>query len=405
MITSGYSMTSTERVLPRLALDFTTGVLDSRVTVTRALNTATRINSSGLIEGVNANLPRFDYDPATFLPKGLLIEETRINYVLYSEDFTQANWAKGQFGAGVLPIVTPNYATAPNGTNTATRLQLDAGPNTSGDYSLLRQSPLGPGGSVTRSLWAKSNTGTNQVVTFVATTPFAQVTITPTWQRIILPNSTAGSQQFDISVGGDGATPATADITIWGAQHEVGAFATSYIPTTSTSLTRNADDVSMTGTNFSDWYNATEGTFTAEADTLTIDAAKQDYIFHVSRVGGVLNEGIQGGRNAGGTGGQAVTTIWDFSGASNQAVLFTANNVVTVNTPYRFAGAYKLNSYVGSANGGSNLTDNSGTPTSGLDVMAIGRVYSSPIVMNGHIRKLAYYPQRLINAEVQAFSK
>jgi hypothetical protein len=69
MITPAYSPTATERVLPRMALDFTTGVLDSRVTITRALNTATRVNSSGFVEIVNANLPRFDYDPATLAPR------------------------------------------------------------------------------------------------------------------------------------------------------------------------------------------------------------------------------------------------------------------------------------------------------------------------------------------------
>jgi len=85
MLTPGYNLTATERVLPRLALDFTTAVLDPRVTVTRALNTATRINSNGLVEGVNANLPRFDYNFATNSYKGILIEETRANSFIYSE--------------------------------------------------------------------------------------------------------------------------------------------------------------------------------------------------------------------------------------------------------------------------------------------------------------------------------
>ena len=85
MITPAYAPTATERVLPRMALDFTTGVLDSRVTVARSLNTATRVNSSGLIEIVNANLPRFDYDPVTLAAKGLLIEELRTNLLVYSE--------------------------------------------------------------------------------------------------------------------------------------------------------------------------------------------------------------------------------------------------------------------------------------------------------------------------------
>jgi len=53
-------------------------------TVTRAGNTATRVNSSGLIEVVNANLPRFDYNPSTRECKGLLIEDARTNLVLNS---------------------------------------------------------------------------------------------------------------------------------------------------------------------------------------------------------------------------------------------------------------------------------------------------------------------------------
>jgi hypothetical protein len=46
---------------------------------------------------------------------------------------------------------------------------------------------------------------------------------------------------------------------LWGAQLEVGSFPTSYIKTTSASVTRNGDVAVMTGTDFSDWYNATEG--------------------------------------------------------------------------------------------------------------------------------------------------
>lgn len=69
MITASFPLTATERVLPRLALDFTTGVLDPRVSVTRALNTATAVNSSGFIAVVNADLPRFDYDPVNLSAK------------------------------------------------------------------------------------------------------------------------------------------------------------------------------------------------------------------------------------------------------------------------------------------------------------------------------------------------
>jgi hypothetical protein len=54
MITPSFGLTATERVLPKLALDFTTASLDSRVTFTRTGATATRTNSSGYIEAVAA---------------------------------------------------------------------------------------------------------------------------------------------------------------------------------------------------------------------------------------------------------------------------------------------------------------------------------------------------------------
>ena len=57
MITPSYSLTATERVLPKLALDFTTASLDARVTFTRTGNTATVVNSSGYVVPINANLP------------------------------------------------------------------------------------------------------------------------------------------------------------------------------------------------------------------------------------------------------------------------------------------------------------------------------------------------------------
>ena len=82
MITTSFGLTATERVLPKLALDFTTASLDSRVTFTRttgASNPATYVNSSGAITAATNNQPRFDFNPVTLVCKGLLIEESRRN--------------------------------------------------------------------------------------------------------------------------------------------------------------------------------------------------------------------------------------------------------------------------------------------------------------------------------------
>ena len=85
MITPSFALTATERVLPKLALDFTTASLDPRVTFTRttgASNPATYFNSSGVLTAATNNQPRFDYNPVSLVCKGLLIEESRTNKII-----------------------------------------------------------------------------------------------------------------------------------------------------------------------------------------------------------------------------------------------------------------------------------------------------------------------------------
>lgn len=68
---------------PSLDLNFLNGALDSRFTFTRA-STAWAYNSSGVLTSYATNTPRFDYDPVTLAPKGLLLEEARTNLFLNS---------------------------------------------------------------------------------------------------------------------------------------------------------------------------------------------------------------------------------------------------------------------------------------------------------------------------------
>ena len=63
-----------------------------------------------------------------------------------------------------------------------------------------------------------------------------------------------------LAYSGDG----TSGIYLWGAQLEAGSFATSYIPTVASQVTRAADVAVMTGTNFSSWYNQSEGTILSQ---------------------------------------------------------------------------------------------------------------------------------------------
>ena len=69
-------------------------------------------------------------------------------------------------------------------------------------------------------------------------------------------NQTASSSVIYIDTPGDG----TSGIYVWGAQYEQGAHATSYIPTSGSTVTRADDFAVIKGTNFTDFYNQSEGT-------------------------------------------------------------------------------------------------------------------------------------------------
>ena len=121
MITPSFALTATERALPKLALDFTTASLDSRITFTRSLGTATVVNSSGNVVTVAADTPRFDYSPITLVCKGLLIEEARTNIVTYSEDCrdTADAGSTRPWSYFANTSVTPDNITSPNGATDA----------------------------------------------------------------------------------------------------------------------------------------------------------------------------------------------------------------------------------------------------------------------------------------------
>ena len=333
MITPSFGLTATERVLPRLALDFTTAALDPRVTFTRSGNTATVINSSGVIVAINANLPRFDFNPTTLVCRGLLIEETRTNALVNS-------------------LI--------DGTDLATQLV-----------------------TVTAAARTLSFYGTGTVVlsgahsaTVVGTGAYPiRTTLTFTPSAGVLTLTVTGTVQF--------------------AQLEAGAFATSFIPTAATSVIRNADVATMTSTNFSDWYNATEGTFSFEGSIFVSQGATTIDFLQASN-------GVSNSFSIDLAMFDLPAPFFGVSNATSQASLDLGT--LTLNSIFKMTGTYKLDSFAGSINGGAAVTDNLGTIPTGIVQLGIGNRLSGQY-MNGHARKVSFWPQRLTNAEVQAFSK
>ena len=406
MLTPAYAPTATERVLPRLALDFTTASLDPRVTVARALNTATRFNSSGQIEIVNANLPRFDYDPSTLACKGLLIEETRANVLPYSvltkSGSLPNSWSQSIPG-GTQDTITSIYGSS-DGSTAWTQTANNERPffipsggvavsaNTS--YFLSMYLETNPNNMEVRNVINYNSTPSGSVQWYINGAAVANTTIPTAPCRVGILFSigaTGGTIYPRIGLGGQAA--ATGTIQFSRPQWETGAFATSYIPTTTTSLTRNADVVTMTGTNFSDWYNASEGTFAA--------------LFSSNNT---LGNGVEVRAASGNTDfirlarSNATAYVRVFSGGVEQVSLLPAITGSSWSTGVNVAAAYKLNNFAASASGTAPGTDNSGAVPVSPTNMFIGTSNAGAYI-NGHMKKISYWPQRLINAEVQAFSK
>jgi len=275
---------------PKLAIDFTTAILDNRVSVARASNTATVTNSSGYIVGVNVDLPRFLFDPITLTCNGLLIEESSVNYCLYSEAFdVAAAWSPSDAS------VTADAATAPSNATTADKLVENTA---TVEHALTQSITYAPNNTVTLSLYAKASgrnlrilmsdftTGVVYAVYDLSNGTYSQQVTSGSWSSlspsithvgngwyrcVLTATKGAGSGVAAVLTLHDGSTTAYAGdgssgVYLWGAQFEPGDEPSSYIPTSSSSVTRNADVVSLSGTSFSSLYNPLSGTWAVHAD-------------------------------------------------------------------------------------------------------------------------------------------
>jgi hypothetical protein len=220
------------------------------MTVVRA-TTATRVNSAGLIESMANNVPRLDYSNGTC--PSLLVEPQRTNIALYSEQFDNAAYVKSGNGVGVAPVVTANDEISPDGYQNADKIDLSlSGGTSSSDWSwIYRNYSATISQPQAISLYLKAATaldvGKIIRVGFVA---YVNHTLTADWTRVQLTQTPASTSNFSLGfrLRGNEATANTASFYAWGMQLEQNSsYATSYIPTTTAAVTRNADAISKTG--------------------------------------------------------------------------------------------------------------------------------------------------------------
>jgi len=415
MITPSFGLTATERVLPRLTLDFQTSTLDPRITFARSGNTATRTDSNGDIEVMSADTPRFDFNPTTLVCNGLLIEEARTNSltnntmqgaVVGTPGTLPTSWAialqgltQEIVGAGTIKGIEYSDIRLSGTTTAANPLIQFVGSTTvaalidqtwsSSFYLAVVGGSLSNITSVAHLISERTVAGTvvaNKIGPNVSPTSlFVRSSYTATLTGV----TTAfvyGAVRFAIASG------VAVDVTlrIGLPQLELGSFATSVIKTSSAAVTRNADIATMTGTNFSDWYSAGAGGIVVRVLPSTVSGTRPALQLDDATANEVI--ALRGNTT------NPELVIVD--GGSPQAQIDAGT--IDANTAYNLGAAWNTDNCAAAVNGGAAVTDTSATiPTVTQALLGSdGTNY-----LNGNIQTLRYWPQRIINAEVQAFSK
>ncbi len=375
------------------------------ITFTRA-STGTYFDSAGVLQSAAIDTPRLDYNPSTLAAQGLLIEEARTNLVLQSQDFA-TTWT-----ATASPTITTDTTAAPDGTTTA-----DTIASTSSSSYVAQTITFTGDGTKAYSFFIKAGTsGNTRIFIRDATAGVSRGQVDIVWTGgVPSPTVTNGSLQslqscpngwYRVSVIADSVVAAnsnqfriqpdnvsgTGDIIIWGFQAENGAFSTSYIPTTTTALTRSADVASVN--TLSPWFNATEGTLFTEYSRYTNASA--------GRIATFSNGTNQNQIRINASVSTNIRPDWQvLTGGSVEANVIGAVEVA-VNAVGKTAGRYATNNFQQATNGTLGTPDTIGTVPSVTTLHLGGNEVAGNL--NGWLRRLTFYPRTLVNGDLQAIT-
>lgn len=375
------------------------------ITFTRA-STGTYVDSSGVIQTATTDTPRFDHDPSTGESLGLLIEEARTNSIPESIISSAKGWT-------VTSITeTLNATTAPDGTLTATEYTLTtssnpatrrvfrfAGTSTLTDYTVTVFAKAGGTDELYMRGIANSGIIKINLISGVVTSNGSTSSVTTTaytngWWRISL-TDTATDPIVYLSI--PTGVAAGGSFYVWGAQVEVGSFPSSYIPTTTSAVTRAADLASITGTNFSSWYNQSEGTVFVEAQA--VDGGTSQQLLHTYGNSTTSNRGMYYTNNT-----NRPSAYWVNAG-TNQALLQSSTPTLGFEgNPFKYVAAYNTGDFALGYDGGNLIFDTSGTPDPTIYRASLGSFNATSSFLNGHISRLTYFPTRKPDEDLTSLS-
>jgi hypothetical protein len=307
------------------------------------LSTSVFLWGAQFVEGTNAlpyqktetrlNIPRLDYSLGGC--PNILLEPQRTNLALYSSSFDNAVWNKGTGGS-----ISSNSVISPDGTQNADAYTWAT---STSSFAYLSQQTIGISQNPnTFSVWLKRPSGSgNRTIRLVisdvliSNAASSTFTVTETWQRFEFTSTSAATTGY-IGVGffqgSTGTSIASGEILeVWGAQIELGSYSTSFIPTTTASVTRNQDQCVKTG--ISSLINSTEGVLYAEINALKYPVDVNNWLT-ITDGTNANSVGIQfetngkatGRIEVGGVGQASITTSVDYSNFIKVAFKYKEND-------------------------------------------------------------------------------
>lgn len=393
------------------------------VEFTRTQDTqASYYKSDGIIGYASTDVARFDHDPVTGESLGLLIEQGRTNILINSDlrsPVSTTNISLADFGFDPANTVDPSglpTTSAPDGGLASKLVFANGYTRNAGDNTYLTGFFYSHGSNdgiisvfVKPAEWTGfevryGNQSSNRYFRYFDLTGAGNCSnsdctitlISNGWYRITLPNNNQNrlsfipSTSYQSSSTGDG----TSGIYIWGAQLEVGSFATSYIPTSGSTSTRGVDTASITGAGFSSFYNSSsEGSMFIDIKRPTFASSGAYLSFH-NRSGYFL---------------QDISTNFILRIAGENSVTLGA---YATTTDYKIASSYlSATEFNTSVNGSTPVSTSTSINFTNATELHIGRGNNAVTShyrngpSNCHIRRLTFWPTRLSDSDLQSLTE
>ena len=355
-------------------VDITTTASFARFRFVGLANSVFNIDNVSVKEVTDdTDLPRIDFTDGT---GSLLLEPQRTNLVTYSEDFS--TWTTSNFTSN------SETTTAPNGDTVG-------GYDFGDGFVFIDTANLDGTSDYTNSIYIKANKSATIGLRdggAGSSSNNTDINLTTNWVRFTATStstSTGAGRLLLDNRAASGYGVSDLEVFIWGAQLEQGSYATSYIPTNGSTVTRSSELADNSGN--ADLFNDSEGVLYAEVERFENDTAFLTIGISDNSIDNIVAFKFRNTAN--------FMYAQIRAGGVNQAVMnHTATNIATFN---KMAIKYKENDFAFWFNGVEVVTDTSGITPTGLKNLSFDSSSTGSERFNGKTKAVAVFKEALSN--------